>query len=463
MFQLTWRRYITLFALAALSFMPLSVLAAEPGNDGRSIAPDTRFAVRAPDPAAVDQLEQLFRNHQYKDAVVLFNTLIQPQAVWLTGGTPTEVAANVEKTLREATAERARAVFVLYNIPGRDCGGFSAGGAQTTPDYEAWIDAIATAVGNRRAMIILEPDGLANLPSDCGLDPTGQLTADRYTQLSYAVDALEAQPGTRVYLDAGHSHWQAVGTIASRLVRAGLGRAQGFSLNVSNYQPTAPLIQYGTWIGECISFANDASQGGWRLGHYDFCGSQYFPANADDYSTWHLTDDWYAQNLSAPPTDPPHFVIDTSRNGQTHATNATTDATYATESPGRMTQYGLAPYSQAPNTVTALAGGDWCNPPGSGVGARPTSQTGSPLVDAFLWIKTVGESDGPCDSAGGARAWDYSVYSKPGWPTTAADEALFDPLWGLKDPPAGAWFPAQALQLGQLAVPPLPIVPILSR
>jgi endoglucanase len=261
-------RYLALFVLAVACSNPLSVLAAEPVNDGRSIDADTRFATRPPDPGAIDQLEQLFRNHQYKDAFILFNTLVQPQAVWLTGGTPTDVAANVEKTLLEAAEERARAVFVLYNIPGRDCGGFSAGGAQTTPDYEAWIDAVATAIGDRRAVIIPEPDGLANLPSDCGLDPTGQLTADRYTQLTYAIDALESLPGTRVYVDAGHSHWQAVGTIASRLVRAGLGRAQGFSLNVSNYQPTAALVQYGTWIGECISFANDPSQGGWRLGHY---------------------------------------------------------------------------------------------------------------------------------------------------------------------------------------------------
>jgi len=84
-------------------------------------------------------------------------------------------------------------------------------------------------------------------------------------------------------------------------------------------------------------------------------------------------------------------------------------------------------------------------------------------VDAFLWIKTVGESDGPCAASGGARAWDYSVYSKPEWPTTTAAQAVFDPLWGLNDPPAGGWFPEQALELAQLAVPPLPPAPLLPR
>jgi len=380
----------------------------------------------------------LFRDHQFRNAFTLFNMLVQPQAVWLTGGTPAEVATQVEKTLREATAERARAVFVLYNIPDRDCGGFSAGGAQTTPDYEAWIDAIAGAIGEHRAIVILEPDAIANLPSDCGQDPTGQLTTARYAQLGYAIGALEAHPGARVYLDAGHSHWQSVGTISSRLVQAGLSRVQGFFLNVSNYQPTAALIHYGTWIGECISFANDPSQGGWRLGHYDFCASQYFPANADDYSTWSLSDAWYTQNLSAPPTNPPHFVVDTSRNGRGPLNGA---------------QYAAAPYDQPASVTASLTTGNWCNPFGAGAGLRPTASTGVPLVDAYLWIKTPGASDGACAIDGGARAWDFTAYNP--WNVTGDAQNAFDPLWGMVDPAAGAWFPAQALQLAQLAVPPL--------
>ncbi len=46
--------------------------------------------------------------------------------------------------------------------------------------------------------------------------------------------------------------------------------------------------------------------------------------------------------------------------------------------------------------------------------------------------------------------------SGPGWPTDAAGQALFDPLWGIDDPAAGAWFPQQALQLAQDASPALP-------
>ena len=68
-----------------------------------------------------------------------------------------------------------------------------------------------------------------------------------------------------------------------------------------------------------------------------------------------------------------------------------------------------------------------------------------PLVDAYLWVKLPGESDGECDSAGGVRAWDYSTYNP--WNVSAAGQSTFDPLWGQVDPAAGDWFDAQALQL----------------
>lgn len=37
---------------------------------------------------------------------------------------------------------------------------------------------------------------------------------------------------------------------------------------------------------------------------------------------------------------------------------------------------------------------NWCNVRGAGVGLIPTTDTASPMVDAYLWLKTPGESDG---------------------------------------------------------------------
>jgi len=118
-----------------------------------------------------------------------------------------------------------------------------------------------------------------------------------------------------------------------------------------------------------------------------------------------------------------------------------------------MTAYGKAPYNQPASVVSSLAAANWCNPPGAGLGLRPTAKTGVPLLDAYLWVKIPGESDGSCDIAGGARAWDFTLYNP--WGVTGADQQHFDPLWGTVDPAAGQWFPEQALQLAQRADPPL--------
>lgn len=49
--------------------------------------------------------------------------------------------------------------------------------------------------------------------------------------------------------------------------------------------------------------------------------------------------------------------------------------------------------------------GDWCNPTGRALGRKPTTDTGTPLMDAALWIKTPGESDGNCNGGPGAGQW----------------------------------------------------------
>lgn len=432
------------FAVAAallLIFFPAA------HGQSKTLPSNTRFFIPRPSTGAVQQVEGLLKQHQLKNAVLITAMELVPRAVWLAGGTPSQVSATVTTTLREAHAQRAVPVLVLYNIPGRDCGSYSAGGAENTADYEIWIDAIAEAIGNQQAVIVLEPDALADLPSDCGYDPAkvdiAQATADRYTQLNYAVTTLEAGSQTLVYLDAGNSHWQAVPVIAQRLAQAGIQQAQGFITNVSNYNLNNYETKYDTWVSDCIAFANDPEQGGWRMGHYSYCASQYYSplgkVDPDNIATWVYTDQWFQQNMgTAVPTT--HFLVDTSRNGQ-----------------GRFDAgiYAAAPYNQPASVIQTLTGGSWCNPAGRGLGAHPTANTGVPLLDAYLWVKTPGQSDGTCDAAGGARAWDYSAYTQPGWPTDAAGQSVFDPLWGLDDPIAGAWFPQQALDLAQRANPAL--------
>ncbi len=406
----------------------------------RGLNPDTRFFVPPPSAGAPQQILQLVKKGDRKDAALITEMEATPRAVWFTSGTPAQVRQQVRQTMAEAAVERAVPALVAYDIPGRDCAQYSAGGALSQADYQAWISGFAQGVGNGHAVVILEPDALGNMPSNCGLSASSYpfTDAERIAELQYAVGALEHDPGVSVYLDGTHSAWQSVGTMTQRLLDAHVQAAQGFFLNVSNYQPTAELDDYGTWISDCIAMVTDSSNAFYN--NPAGCASQYYPATPSDFSTWDLTTQWYAQNMgSAVATT--RFVVDTSRNGR---------------GPDSMQQYASAPYDQPASVISTLAAGNWCNPPGSGLGLRPTASTGVPLLDAYLWVKTPGQSDGQCDSAGGARAWDYADYTQPGWPATTAAQSLFDPLWGTDDPAAGDWFGPQALQLAQLASPPLP-------
>lgn len=47
----------------------------------------------------------------------------------------------------------------------------------------------------------------------------------------------------------------------------------------------------------------------------------------------------------------------------------------------------------------------WCNPPGRGLGRRPQSILDDPDLDAYLWIKRPGESDGTCNGGKPAGSW----------------------------------------------------------
>src|SRR5262249_12087429 len=131
--------------------------------------PGTRFFTPPPDTAAVQQEIQLLKSHDAKDAVLIAKMEAIPRAVWFTQGTAAEVRQQVHKTMAEAAVERAVPVLVAYDIPGRDCPQFSAGGALSQADYQAWIDGFANGIGGGKAVVILEPDALGNEPADCNL------------------------------------------------------------------------------------------------------------------------------------------------------------------------------------------------------------------------------------------------------------------------------------------------------
>ena len=446
------RRFRYILAIGAL-LLALMVSASGPASakseigHGRPPNDSVRFYTPKPNKDALKQIVDLLKSHNKADAKLIGKMIATPQAVWFTAGTPNSVRKEVKQVVKQAAAKRAVPVLVAYNIPFRDCAQFSAGGATSVEEYQAWIDAFAAGIGNAKAIVILEPDGLGIIPwykpfrgtsaeagdyEWCRPAEANEATAadERFAMLNYAVDALKAKPNVSIYLDGTHSGWLNVSDVTHRLLQAGVARADGFYLNVSNYQFSVNQVQYGTWISSCIALWPDAST-------YVDCPNQYWnggplPAKIaellgewtgvalDKYSEWSDDSDVPELNTSginlryanmlggAVPTT--HFVIDSSRNGQ-------------------------GPWNPTPGYPDPQ---DWCNPPDRGLGIRPTADTGIELLDAYLWVKIPGESDGECTRGLGP-----------------AGETV-DPEWGLIDPAAGAWFPEMALDLVHNANPPLP-------
>jgi endoglucanase len=247
------------------------------------------------------------------DATLLKKISENATAVWLGNWySDAQTKDKITTVMSAAKAQNAIPSFVLYNIPARDCGSYSAGGVNSPDGYRSWINVVANAINGGKAIVVLEPDALPQ--SNC-LSGTDQTT--RFNLLSGAVSTLKAK-GATVYLDAGHSGWKSVDEMAALLNKAGIAQADGFSLNVSNFDATLSEVNYGKQISAKV-------------------GNK-------------------------------HFVVDTSRNGNG-------------------------------------SNGEWCNPSGRALGERPTTSTGDSLVDAYLWVKAPGESDGQCNGGPSAGTW----------------------------------------------------------
>ncbi|MDP2310205.1 MAG: glycoside hydrolase family 6 protein [Pseudomonadota bacterium] len=251
-------------------------------------------------------------------AALMDRMAAEPTALWI-GDWDADVANTVDNAI--TTADDQLRVFVVYNIPNRDCGFYSAGGASDVDGYAEFIDNVARGLDGRTAVVILEPDALAL--TTC---LSAEQRTERHEMMAAAVDTLTAA-GARVYIDAGDSAWISAADMAASLIAAGIYNAAGFALNVSHTESTPDTVGYAD---EVRAILGDV-----------------------------------------------HYVADTGRNG-------------------------IGPDSEH----------TWCNPLGRAVGDSPTLTTGISGLDALLWIKPPGESDGDCNGGPSAGAW---------WPEYARD------------------------------------------
>lgn len=269
-----------------------------------------------PDSVAAKQAAALQAAGRTKDATAAAYIAKRPVAIWLGDWfTGQALVDQIQKNVALAEKAGTTPVFVTYAIPDRDCGGYSAGGLTPTA-YTAWNQTIATTLRGHRAVVLVEPDSLAQTLTCPGASAT------RFGLLSTAVRAFAAA-GVPAYLDGGNSRWLTPAVTASLLTSADVADARGFFTNVANY------------IG--------------------------------------VTDERaYADRVSAL-TGGSHYVIDVSRNGRGYL-------------------------------------GTWCNAPGAGLGQDPHAALGTTALDALLWVKTPGASDGTCNGGPPAGTW-FAAYA----------------------------------------------------
>ncbi len=237
----------------------------------------------------------------------------RPVAVWLSSFyDDQELHELIDRDLERARKTDTTAVFVTYDIPNRDCGGKSAGGAATMAEYLSWNRAIANQLQGHRSVVLIEPDSIGQI-SSCPKQTKGRLEGLRSAAQAFR-DA-----GVPAYLDGGNSSWVTRATMADRLRAAGVEEVRGFFTNVANYQ-------------------SDSSE---RR---------------------------YAEALASDLGEDVHYVVDTGRNGRGWK-------------------------------------GTWCNAVGAGLGRDPAVATRGQRIDAYLWVKTPGASDGRCTGGPGAGRW----------------------------------------------------------
>jgi len=152
-------------------------------------------------------------------------------ASWIGGASEDEI----KRVIGEAKAQNQTPVFVQYDIPNRDKGGGSAGGAATEAEYLDVVTKNAKAIGDAAAVVVLEPDALA-LGLDAGT-------------VKKALEIFKANcPNARINLDIGNSRWLGVDEAADKLIQAGIAEADGFTLNVSGFDWTKATMDYGDKI-----------------------------------------------------------------------------------------------------------------------------------------------------------------------------------------------------------------------
>jgi cellulose 1,4-beta-cellobiosidase len=279
--------------------------------------------------------------------------------------------------------------IVVYDLPNRDCHANASNGElfynqNGAALYQQYVDGIVAAVKaapGSTVVAVVEPDSLANLVTNLS-DSRCSSVQDQYkASVTYALKALSSA-GIYSYMDAGHAGWL------------------GWPANIS---PAATMFtQIWTNAGK----------------------SSYIRGLATNVANYNA--------LSAASPDP---VTQGNNNyDEIHYINALAPML----SSGGWSAKFLVDQGRSGKQNIRSAWGNWCNIKNAGFGTRPTTSTGSEYIDAIVWVKPGGESDG----------------------TSNTSATRYDSMCGGTDakipaPEAGQWFQAYFVDLVNNASPSL--------
>jgi cellulose 1,4-beta-cellobiosidase len=393
----------------------------------------------------------------------------QPTGVWLDrtsaiegNDSPTTGSMGLRDHLDEAVAQGADVIqIVIYNLPGRDCAALASNGelpADAIDRYKGeYIDPIVEiqsdpAYAGLRIVNVIELDSLPNLVTNVSPRPTAtdncntmKANGNYQDGISYAAAELGALPNTYNYLDAGHHGWigwtnddpqydnfhASAAMFGSLIGMNGMtaDHVHGFITNAANYS----ALEEPHWEVDQVVGGKPINQNGevkwvdWNAynGEIDFS-----TAFRDE-----LVANGFNENIG--------MLIDTSRNGWGGAdrpagpSSSSDPITFVDES--RIDQ--------------RFNKGNWCNQAGAGLGERPQANP-VPGIDAYVWIKPPGESDGASEEIPNDEGKGFDQMCDPAYEGNIRNGNNMSGARG-EMPLSGHWSSEQFAELLQNAYPPL--------
>jgi len=191
-----------------------------------------------------------FDNANAPERPDLAKFLMTPRALvlghWL-GGKDT-IGAFVRNYIQQVTNgdHNIGVQFVIDNVRPWECDACNYLPRQQDIDcFQGWIDEVKDAIGDYRAIIIVQPDAYF---ATCA----PHFSNVYKEEIKYAVNEFRQLPYASVYIDGESSDWQPYDMVASLLVELGVGLpgVRGFTLGQTHAAPDSDQYKFGRAVIE---------------------------------------------------------------------------------------------------------------------------------------------------------------------------------------------------------------------